>query len=85
MASSAARPRAIKTPKPQHRQQPDDLFEVMSVYTTDEIAAQLHVSPTAVRNWLRDGKLDPSGIIDLPRGRRVYGWALNQFVRDRRG
>ena len=78
MAKAAARTTAPK-------RQPYDLFDPMAVFTTEEIAITLRVSATAVRSWLREGKLDPEGIVDLPRGRRVYGWALNQFVRDRRG
>jgi hypothetical protein len=86
MASSIPRAKAAQrqATRPEHRPQPDDLFEPLSVYSTEEIATKLHISATAIRNWVREGRFDPSGVIDLPRGRRVYGWTINQYLRNRR-
>ena len=45
-----------------------------------------HARPPAdrsVRRWIEDGRFREGGVLPLPRGRRVYGWALNQFVAER--
>lgn len=76
--------RTVPTPRPEHRARPDDLFLPMEVYTTNQIAAKLSISATAIRNWIREGRFDANGVIDLPRGRRIYGWAINSYLRNRR-
>ncbi len=58
-----------------------DLFADDQVYSVTEIADALSVSASMVVAWCRDERIDPEGVIILPRGRRVHGWAINAFIR----
>jgi hypothetical protein len=58
-------------------------FEQDTVYSPAEIASALKATPRAVRQWVYDGLIADDGVIRLPRGLRVYGWALNDFLAGR--
>jgi hypothetical protein len=58
-------------------------FDADTVYSPAEIAATLKATPRAVRQWVYDGLIADDGVIRLPRGLRVYGWALNDFLAER--
>ncbi len=59
------------------------LFEANETYAPEEIGERLKVTPRQARRWVDDRRFPQGGVIDLPRGRRVWGWALNEFVAER--
>ena len=62
---------------------PHKLFDDREVYTPVEIGVRLKATTRQARRWIEEQKIDPEGVIELPRGRLVYGWALNAFVAGR--
>lgn len=60
-------------------------FAADDLFTPAEIAETLKETPRAVRQWVHDGKIDPEGVIHLPRAIRIYGWALTEFINERHG
>ena len=55
-------------------------FESDELYTPGEIAERLKATQRQVRRWVDERRFPDGGVLDLPRGRRIYGWALNDFV-----
>lgn len=68
---------------PKTADQPTLVFEPGEVYTQDEVAERLKVTPRMVRRWCDERRFTEGSVIDLPRGRRIYGWALNEFISQR--
>ncbi len=60
------------------------LFEEGEVFSPAEISEVLKVTPRMVRRWIDERKLPEGGVVGLPRGRLIYGWAVNEFVAERR-
>ena len=58
-------------------------FEPDDVFSPAEIAETLKVTSRSIRQWVYDGLIPDDGVIRLPRGLRIYGWALNEFLADR--
>ncbi len=56
------------------------LFEPGELYTPEEVAERLKASPRQLRRWIDERRFPEGGVVNLPRGRRVYGWAANEFV-----
>ena len=68
----------VKSAASQHK-----LFQDQEVYTPAEIGHRLKATTRQARRWIDEQKIDPKGVIELPRGRLVYGWALNEFIAGR--
>ncbi len=63
---------------------PVPLFADDEVCTYEEVAERLKCTPRKIRRWVDDRKFPEGGVIWLPRGRLIYGWAVNEFVAARR-
>lgn len=68
---------------PATEKRPRPMFDAEELFSYEEVAARLKATPRQVRRWTDDRKFNPDGIVALPRGRRIYGWALNEFIAQR--
>ena len=59
------------------------VFEPNARYTPEEVAEEFKVTLGQVRRWMREGRFPEGGVIQLPQERRIFGWALNQFIAER--
>jgi hypothetical protein len=60
---------------------PVELFERDELFSPEEITKRLKLrSPRQVRDWITEGRFPQAAIITLPQGRRIFGWALNDFI-----
>lgn len=64
---------------------PEGPFVDDEMYSADDVAEALRVKNARVRAWGRDGKINPEGVVLLPRGSRYWGWALNEFLQNNDG
>lgn len=55
-------------------------FEPERPYSTAEVADKLNTSQRQIRQWFYDGRFADDSVIELPRGLRIYGWALNELL-----
>lgn len=55
-------------------------FEPDKRYTTAEVAEALNTTVRTVRQWVYDNRFPDGGVIELPRGLRFYGWAVNELI-----
>ena len=62
---------------------PRSLFNPDEMFSPEEVGERLKASHRQVRRWIEDGRFPNGGVIELPRGRRIWGWALNEFVASR--
>jgi hypothetical protein len=58
----------------------EDVFSRGETYTPEEIAAKIKASPRQIRRWMSEGKLQ---FTDLPRGRRILGEWIIDFLSGR--
>lgn len=58
----------------------DQLFSPDEIYTAEEIAEKLKATPRQVRRWCDEGRLP---YVNLPKGRRISGQAMIDFLRGR--